>query len=468
MSRINTNVTSLISSRILNNNNVSMGKALERLSTGYRINRGSDDPAGLIASENLRADKAAISAAMSNAERASGIVSTAEGALTEISSKLVEMQGLVAKAANSGGLTEEEIAANQTQVDGIIDSINRIASQTSFQGMKLLDGSMGFVASAAGGTAKVTDTIVKSAKGVVDADLDVVVTIDTAAEQAVNATALAVMAGDDGTYEITGSKGSVVLTFAVGTTVGDMSNAINAVESITGLYVSTDHKVRSKDFGADQFVRVELVSGAPSAGITAESDDGVDAVVNIDGSLAAVDGYKASLKTGMLDIEFTMTNDLVDTATNTETITISKGGGATFQLSPNAGLPGQETIGIESVAAHRLGSFATGYVSDIASGKSYDLSTDASGAQEVVSAAIKQVANLRGRLGSFLNNTVDSTTNSLQVAYENVSAAESAIRDTDFATETASLTRSQILVGAATSVLSLANSAPQSVLGLLR
>jgi flagellin len=388
--------------------------------------------------------------------------------LAEVSNKLVEMQGLVAKAANSGGLTADEIAANQTQVDGIIDSINRISSQTSFQGMKLLDGSLGFVTTAAGGTANVTDTVVKAAKGVKDANLDVVLTVDTAATQAANATAMAAIAGSDATYEITGPKGSVVLPFVTGTTVADLSGAINAVSGLTGLYVSTDHKIRSKDFGADQFVRVELISGAPTAGITAQSAQGSDAVVNINGNKASVSGYKASLKSNMLDIEVTMTNNLVDTATNTETVTISKGGGATFQLSPNAGMAGQETIGIQSVAAHRLGSFSTGYLADIASGKQYDLSTDASGAQEIVGAAIKQVATMRGRLGSFLNNTVDSTVNSLQVAYENVSAAESAIRETDFATETANLTRNQILVNAATSVLSLANSAPQSVLSLLR
>ena len=109
MSRINTNVTAMISARILGQNNKALNKTLEALSTGFKINRGSDDPAGLIVSENLRSDMAGIKASIANAERASGLVSTAEGALGEISDKLIKMQELVAAAASSGGLTQAEI-----------------------------------------------------------------------------------------------------------------------------------------------------------------------------------------------------------------------------------------------------------------------------------------------------------------------------------------------------------------------
>ena len=102
MSRINTNVSSLIAQRVLRKNNESVNKSLERLSTGLRINKGADDPAGLIASENLRLEKAGISQAIDNAERASNIIGTAEGGLNEVSSLLTELQGLVGQAANSG------------------------------------------------------------------------------------------------------------------------------------------------------------------------------------------------------------------------------------------------------------------------------------------------------------------------------------------------------------------------------
>src|SRR4051794_36133491 len=108
MSRINTNVSSLVAQRILSKNNQSLNTSLQRLSTGLKINSGGDDPAGLIASENLRAEKAGISQAIDNAGRASNIVGTAEGGLSEVSSLLVQLQSLVSQSANSGGLSNEE------------------------------------------------------------------------------------------------------------------------------------------------------------------------------------------------------------------------------------------------------------------------------------------------------------------------------------------------------------------------
>ena len=105
MSRINTNVSSLIAQRILRRNNDKLNTSLERLSTGLKINKGADNPAGLIASENLRSEKTGIAQAIENAERASNIIGTAEGGLTEVSSLLNELQSLVGQAANSGGLS---------------------------------------------------------------------------------------------------------------------------------------------------------------------------------------------------------------------------------------------------------------------------------------------------------------------------------------------------------------------------
>ncbi|MFW6154572.1 MAG: flagellin [Planctomycetota bacterium] len=467
MSRINTNVAALVSSRYLNQNNAKLNTSLERLSTGYRINRGSDDPAGLIASENLRSEMTGIKAAITNAERANSIVATAEGALAEVSDLLSDLQSLAVQSANAGGLNAEEIRANQLQVDGILDSIDRIASQTSFNGAKLLDGSKGFRTSTASGT--VQDVTVNAAKGVEDADRSVEVAVVTAATKA-DGGALGVVdaggAGQSVTYEITGSKGSGTITVAHDTAIADLSAAINDLSSITGV-IASGGNVASKFYGADAFVRVEAVSGTNTAGLTAGTNEGTDAVVTVDNVVASVDGYDASVRTGTLGIDFTMTDDLVDTAANTETITIEKGGGATFQLSQNVGMAGQEVVGLPSVFTTKLGAAAEGFLSDIASGGTDDFQTDAAGAQAIIEAAIQQVATARGRLGSFIKDTVETTINSLNVAYENVAAADSVIRETDFANETARLTRNQILVNASTSVLSIANTTPQSVLALI-
>src|SRR5438045_620843 len=139
MSRINTNVSSLIAQRVLRKNNNQLNTSLQRLSTGLKINTGADNPAGLIASENLRSEKAGITQAIDNAGRATNIVGTAEGGLSEVSNLLTELQSLVSQSANSGGLSNEETQANQLQVDSILNTINRISQSTSFQGTKLLN-----------------------------------------------------------------------------------------------------------------------------------------------------------------------------------------------------------------------------------------------------------------------------------------------------------------------------------------
>src|SRR5436190_708891 len=152
MSRINTNVSSLIAQRVLRKNNENLNTSLQRLSTGLKINTGADNPAGLIASENLRAEKAGITQAIDNAGRASNIIGTAEGGLSEVSNLLTELQSLVSQSANTGGLSNEEVAANQLQVDSILNTVNRIAQSTAFQGKKLLNGAYDYTTSGVAST----------------------------------------------------------------------------------------------------------------------------------------------------------------------------------------------------------------------------------------------------------------------------------------------------------------------------
>lgn len=148
MTRINTNVNSLIAQSRLDRTNNQLQTAMTRLSTGLRINSGKDDPAGLIASEALRSDITAINKALSNTQRANQIIATADSALGQVASLLNDVRGLVTEAANSGALSDEEIAANQLQIDSSLEAINRIAQTTTFQGKRLLDGSLDFVSNA--------------------------------------------------------------------------------------------------------------------------------------------------------------------------------------------------------------------------------------------------------------------------------------------------------------------------------
>jgi flagellin len=167
-------------------------------------------------------------------------------------------------------------------------------------------------------------------------------------------------------------------------------------------------------------------------------------------------------------LDVTLTEALNSTAGNNSTFDIT-GGGAVFSISPDVGLAGQEALGINEVSAARLGNSDTGFLASLRTGLTNDLSSgNFAAAQRIVRAAINEVATLRGRLGAFQKDTLASTINSLSVAKENVTAAESAIRDADFAVETSELTRAQILASASTSVLQLSNAQPQSALALLQ
>ena len=190
MSRINTNVSSLVAQTSLGRANSQLQTALSRLSTGLRINAGKDDPAGLIASENLRRDITAADKAISNSERANQLIATADSALAQISSLLNDIRGLTTEAANSGVLSSEQISANQLQVDSSLDAIDRIASVTTFQGRKILDGSLDFTTS--GSNPSITDLQINSASLGTAGSVAVAVDITAAATQAsLNVSALA-------------------------------------------------------------------------------------------------------------------------------------------------------------------------------------------------------------------------------------------------------------------------------------
>ena len=148
MTRINTNVSSLVAQNTLSRSNGALEQALTRLSTGLRINTGKDDPAGLIASENLRSDITSIKRAISNTDRANQVIATADSALGQVSGLLNDIRGLVTEAANTGGVSAEQIAANQSQIDSSLEALNRIAQTVTFQGRKLLDGSLDFITAA--------------------------------------------------------------------------------------------------------------------------------------------------------------------------------------------------------------------------------------------------------------------------------------------------------------------------------
>src|SRR5688572_11869983 len=147
MARINTNVASLTAQRGLTKSHKTMSDTLRRLSSGLRINRGADDPAGLIASESLRSEISGIAQGVDNSSRASNVIATAGGSPAEVASLLLNIKDLVVEAANPGALPPDEVRANQLEVDSAVESITRIANTTTFAGLRLIDGSLDYITS---------------------------------------------------------------------------------------------------------------------------------------------------------------------------------------------------------------------------------------------------------------------------------------------------------------------------------
>ncbi len=486
MSRINTNVSSLIAQRSLGSQNMSLTKSLQRLSTGLAINRGADDPAGLIASENLRSEKAAINSAINNAERAEQVVNVAEGGLQEVSNLLVELQSLVSSTANEAGVSDEEKSANQLQIDSILQTIDRIANATSFQGEKLLNGNYDYQNDAS--NTDFSDVTINAAK-LSDDGTAMSVSVDV---QQSAATGLMFISAGGGfnlqnggqyTIEVTGEKGSQQFTFASGTAVSDMQTAVNSFSDQVGVEATvsgTILKLGSSSYGADSFVRVKELddTGANTKIYEANADatinttgtedgsgSGRDASILINGTQATTNGLTARVASEGLDISISLQEGFNSGGSSTFSIS---SGGANFNLGPAVNMASKVSLGIETVTTGNLGSGSNGFISSLKSGGSSNVENgDLSKAQSVIDDAIKQVSSLRGRLGAFQKNVVGATISSLGIALENTAAAESQIRDTDFAAETAALTRGQILQQAAIQSLALANTGPQAVLSLL-
>lgn len=468
MSRINTNVSSLIAQKTLGRSNAQLQETLARLSTGLRINSGKDDPAGLIASENLRRDITSAGKAISNTERANQLIATADSALGQISNLLNDIRGLVIEAANTGVLSDEQIAANQLQVDSSLEAIDRIAQVTTFQGRKLLDGSLDFQFTYTAGGATVEDLNIDQANLGTAGSVAVDIQISAAATQA-QITNAALPLADSLVVKISGQKGSEVFTFELGATVTQIVDAVNLVSDATGVE-ATDNagtlELDSVDYGSAAFVDVEVIEegalGTFEAGLSATRVEGTDIVATVNGVTANGAGNTLSINTSTLDLSVTVSDGSVAAVGFT-----IDGGGALFQLGPNVVSNQQARIGIRSVNTGVLGG-VDGRLYELRSGNAADLATDARTGTLIVDASINKITSLRGRLGAFQRTTLETNIASLSDTITNLTDAESSIRDADFAAETARLTRAQILVQSGTAVLQIANSNPQNVLALLR
>ncbi|MBK8914423.1 MAG: flagellin [Phycisphaerales bacterium] len=472
MARINTNVSALIAQRNLNTSYSKLNSTLERLSTGLRVSRGKDDPAGLIVSERLRSEISAVNQAIKNTQRAGTIISTTEGALNEVAALLVSIQDKLVESANRGALSDDEIKANQLQVDSAIASITRIANSTTFAGRALLNGSLDYITSGVS-VSEITALRVTGAQFGTRDYIPVDVNVTTSAQPAE-----LFFTGPIGTQPVTvevqGNRGATTLSFVPNASASTIITAVNAIRDATGVFATSAAgggvRFYSDTMGSKQFVSVRPLPGSgafatlDAAGNPDDRVNGRDAVATINGAQSTGEGNRLSLRTATLNVEL----DLASSFGLGQTRFAITEGGSLFQLGPQVNSNLQVGVGVQSVAASQLGNAEIGFLSQVVTGDRFSLINGRfQEASDIVSEAIKQVSVLRGRLGAFEKNTLDTNAAQLGITAENLSSAESVIRDADFAAETSQLTRNQVLVSAGTSVLGLANQTPQNVLRLL-
>jgi flagellin-like hook-associated protein FlgL len=421
MTRVNTNVSSLTAQNRLNKTNVDLQTALTRLSTGLRINSGKDDPAGLIASESLRSDITSINKALSNTNRANQIIGTADSALGQVSSLLNDIRGLVTEAANNGALSPDEIAANQLQIDSSLEAINRIAQTTTFQGRRLLDGSLDFQVAQGTNYDTVKDLQIDSAN--LGAAGNVAISVDVTAA-ATKAKVTAKIAADGAS-----AAASAKLTFNDGAAASSAAGTISFGASYTaGLEATTDLRLDNA-YGA--FVEANgtltLASGA-ALKLTAKNGTVVDGAagnatkINVVTGAATASAFDEATNTLTLTIQTGQTGAQIVTALNAETgataaknyFTLSNGN-ATAAAAGDVGLrTGVLSGGTDTVATTRTQSSANGVIFQSSAGNNYTFDIDAvaggsfDGARGAATDFIFTIANSGGTSATYdaANNTV--------------------------------------------------------------
>ena len=471
--RINLNTAALSASRYLGQTDNALGKSIEKLSSGYRVNRASDDPAGLVISQKLRAQIGGLGQAISNSNDAINMVKTAEGALNETHSLLLSMRDLAVHAANTGVNDTASLAADQLQIASAIDSLNRISQNTQFGNKKLLDGSAGLAANVINTTAVASASFQSGAvAGLVDVQITTIA-------------AKATLSGANTTYANAGATVTAAGTITIGTTnfvvagTDTVQEVMDAINADTNLGVTaafdTDHVVLTGTggYGSDKsFDYAETANVLNGGAGNNGTISGADAVATVTYSDASTESFASGKGLQLIgDATGSIINMTVAggtaLATTSDCINVVAGS-LTFQVGAYAGQTVDMTM--DSVAANQLGLTATGLTNTGWTVANIDV-TSAAGAQDalkLLDAAISEVSTTRADLGAFQKNILESNVASLSIAKENIAASESSIRDTDMAAEMVNFTRNQILAQAGTAMLAQANQVPQTLLRLLQ
>ena len=468
---INTNVLSLTAQNKLGQTQDSLSQAVTRLSTGLRINGAADDAAGLAISERLTAQIRGLNQAQRNANDGISALQTADGSLQEVTNLLQRARELSVQAASDSNNAGARKSLN-SEVTTILSEIGRLANTVEFSGTKLIDGSFSNRQFQVGANANQTIAFsISSAKAE-----------DLGANAGTGASI-----SNTGFSDLTATSAITIngtsVTIGIQSTIGGVVNAVNALSDTTGVSAQQGSQT--------------VIAGSGFTAVTTALAAGSSSTLTINGVAVNLNSANASgfaefvstvnafsnqtgVVVGGVATAFTLTNQsggdiaISETATSTlnvveDRIASSTANGLTrsftagVQFSTNIGA----ALSVTSAdAAEDLGLTAFTATDQRLNNISILTAAGSNSAIETLDFALDQLSNIRNDIGA-VQNRFSSTINSLQVASENLSAARSQIRDADVASETAELTRNQILLQAGVSVLAQANNLPQIALSLL-
>ena len=483
--RGNHNMSAVNAHRNVVRNSNAQAKTMEKLSSGLKINRAADSPAQLQISENMRAQTAGLRQAIDNSEMAVSLMQTAEGALEEVSSALIQARQLAVHAGNEGVNDPNMLQADQSEINNILQQINRVATSTQYGHNYLLDGSRAGNGVTTGKNLEFVDATTEAhSSGVGGYDIR----IDHAASRANHTGSVALTQGMiDSGEQITVSEGGRIVNFVtekgktVEQTLNDLSTAINdaglALDLIRPYPPVTDGNApqaisfRHKEFGSEHTFQVAsntagLVSNVANTSLVVTNGTDVAGEINGEESVGKGQILTGAHGSGTAEgIKIRYTGEAAPAGGKAGTVTFSQNS-LTFQIGANTDQ--QAEISFRSIKTNDLGRGENNSSNFQSLSEILVLNADqAQDAIRVIDQAIEEVNASRGVMGAFQKNNLESNLNYLRIAHENSISSESVIRDADMAEEMATFTRNQIMMEASTSMMAQANQNSMTVLKLI-
>ena len=458
----------------------SLNTSIQRLSTGMRINSAADDPSGLIISQKFQAQLNGIAAAITNSQNAINYTKTADGAMAQIGSLLQTARGLAVDAANTGVISSDQAAADNTQLQQIVSSITQIASNTQFGSKFLLNGS-------AGVTSAITNSADISSLNIGGTFNGVALTTGGAAALTLTTAATQAITTLTGTFATVGTAVAHAGSFTINGTTFNATAADTAATLITAINQATGQTGVTAAYGGAGS-GIVLTSNAYGTAATINVADGSGVVLSgTGGSVGPIHGTDAA---ATLSINGGAAVSFTGGLNGTDGLTLTDANGNSFRLTQPGNAAtihnvtvGQVTVGSSQfqigansgqTASFSIGNFAASQLGGAAvAGQNMSTvnllsGTNASTALSVIDSAISQVATNRGQLGAFQSDVLQTNVNVLGVAQQNLTATNSQITDVNVASEMTNFTKLQVLEQAGMSVLSQANMSSQNLLSLIK